>query len=307
MAEPGSVTYRRATDGDVRAAFDVFRHSLIEYLHRLRIVDSPVATEAMNEGAWAIRRPWIEHLWRTSAENWVAEDPDGHIVGWAMSVERSGHLELTHFFVVPGAQSKGVGRGLLELAFPADGGRHRTILATQDPRAMSRYLRSGVRFITSVIDFTGPPRAAPVPADLEFERLSSSAASVEQIALIEAQVIGHRRDVDTAFILKERPAWLARRGGEVIGFAFGAHDELAGPMAALNPADIPALLAFVETVAAEAGEPSIDFSVPMANSIAVRHLLERGLHIDPFVAMLLADDDSMLLDRWVHTALSYIL
>lgn len=307
MESSGPITYRRTTPADIRPAFAVFRHSLIEYLHRLRIVDSSIATEAMIDEAWAIRRPWIEHLWRTCAENWVAEDPDGQIVGWAMSVERSGHLELTHFFVMPGTQSKGVGRALLELGFPADRGRHGAILATQDPRAMSRYLRSGVRFITSVIDFVGPPRPALVPADLEFERLSPSSASVEQIAAIEAQVIGHRREVDTAFILEERPAWLARRGGEVIGFAFGAHDELAGPMAALDPADIPALLAFVETRAAEAGEPNIDFSVPMANTLAVRPLLDRGLRIDPFVAMLLADDDSMHLDRWVHTALSYIL
>jgi hypothetical protein len=78
-------------------------------------------------------------------------------------------------------------------------------------------------------------------------------------------------------------------------------------MAALDRADIPALLAFVETRAAEAGEPTIDFSVPMANTLAVRHLLDRGLRIDPFVAMLLVDDDSMQLDRWVHTGLSYIL
>jgi len=224
-----------------------------------------------------------------------------------MSVERSGHLELTHFFVLPGAQSNGVGRALLELGFPAGRGRHRAILATQDPRALSRYLRSGVRFVTSVIDFTGPPSPASVPTDLEFERLTPSSAAVDQIAAIEAHVIGHRREVDTAFLLEERPAWLTRRGGDVVGFAFGARDELAGPMAALDPADIPALLAFVETRAAEAGEPTIDFSVPMANALAVRHLLERGLRIDPFVAMLLVDDDSMHLDRWIHTALSYIL
>lgn len=307
MENTGPITYRRATPADMRPAFAIFRHSLIDYIHRLGIVESAISTDAMIDEAWAVRRAWIEHLWRTAAENWIAEDPDGQIVGWVMSVERSGHLELTHFFVMPATQSKGVGRALLELGFPAGRGRHRAILATQDPRALSRYLRSGVRFVTSVVDFVGPPSAASVPTDLEFERLTPSSAAVDQIAAIEVQVIGHRRDVDTTFILEERPAWLARRGGEVVGFAFGVHDELAGPMAALDPADIPALLAFVETRAAEAGASEIDFSVPMANTLAVQHLLERGFRIDPFVAMLLADDDSMQLDRWIHTALSYIL
>jgi hypothetical protein len=40
---------------------------------------------------------------------------------------------------------------------------------------------------------------------------------------------------------------------------------------------------------------------------AVQHLFECRFRIDPFLAMPLADDESMQLDRWSHTALSYIL
>lgn len=101
----------------MRPAFAVFRRSLVAYIHRIGLVGSPDTTQAAIEEAWAQRGPWIEHLWRTAAENWVAEDAEHGVFGWAMSVERGGMLELTHFFVDPAVQSKGVGRALLERGF----------------------------------------------------------------------------------------------------------------------------------------------------------------------------------------------
>lgn len=298
---------RPAEPADMRAAFAIFRRSIMAYVHRLGMVDSPAVSDSALDEAWAQRGPWVEHLWRTAAENWLAVDPDGRPIGWAMSVERDGHLELAFFFVDPDAQSKGMGRALLERAFPPGLGRHRAIVATQDPRALSLYLRFGVRFVTTVLDFEAAPRPVEIWTDLAFERLEPTSASVELIGQVEREILGHRRDIDIAFVLGQRPAWLARRGGAVAAFAFGASDELTGPIGALDPADIPALLAHVETQAAGDGIANIYFSTPLVNDSAVMHLLGRGFRLDPFVVSILADSRSMLLDRWVHTGLSYIL
>jgi GNAT superfamily N-acetyltransferase len=307
QARIGDIRLRPGEPGDMRAAFAVFRRSIKAYVHRHGIVDSPHVTDEMIDEAWKVRRPWVEHLWRSAAENWIAINAEGKAVGWAMSVERDGHLELTFFFVDPETQSKGLGRALLERAFPLGRGQHRAIIATQDPRALSLYLRFGVRFVTTIIDFEHPPRPAPVDSDLTFDRLAADDASVEIVAGIEQQLLGHRREIDTRLLLEQRPAWVARRAGGVSGFAFGALDELTGPMGVLEPADMPALLAHVETEAAKAGETNIYFSTPLDNHDAVRHLLGRGFTLDPFVVALLADDRSMRLDRWIHTGLSYIL
>jgi GNAT superfamily N-acetyltransferase len=306
MAGP-TVTYRPAEPADLRPAFAIFRRSIMDFAHRRGIVASPEVTPAMLDEGWLLRGGFIEHLWTTAAENWIAEDGFGAPIGWAMSVERGGMLELTHFFVDPAAQSKGVGRGLLDRAFPAGRAAQRSILATQDPRAMSLYLRSGVRHVATVMDFEAAPRPVEVETDLELEVAGPGPDSIEAIAAIEAQVLGHRREVDTAFLLGLRPAWLARRGGRVVGFAFGCREELTGPIGALEATDIPALLAHVETAAAAAGETNVYFSTPLANDAAVGHLLERGFQLDPFVVAVLADDRSMQLDRWIHTGLSYIL
>jgi GNAT superfamily N-acetyltransferase len=291
----------------MRPAFSVFRRAIIAYVRKLGIVP-PESTDAGNEDqAWVLRGPWIEHLWRSSAENWVAEDGDGRVIGWAMSVQRGDMLELTHFFVDPDVQAKGLGRGLLARAFPIDRGRHRSIVATQDAAALSLYLRSGVRFVTAVVDFEARPREVQVETDLRFEALTESDAAVDLVAGIEAEVIGHRRELDTRFILGQRPAWAAFRGDVPVGFAFGHRDELTGPIGALESHDIPALLAHVENEAARAGAENMYFSTPLANDEAVRYLLGRGYQIDPFVVCILADDLSMRLDRWIHTGLSYIL
>ena len=317
MSGTPTPTIRPAEPGDIRPAFAVFRRSLIPYLHRLGIVDSPDTTDAEIDAAWTPRAEWIEHLWRTAAENWVAVDADAEnadggtpsrVVGWALSVQRGSVLELAMFFVDPANQSKGTGKALLERAFPLGRGPHRSIIATQDPRAMSRYFRAGVRFLTSVVDFVAKPRPATPDTDLVFERLDpSSPASVDLIAGVEAELLGHRREVDTAFLLGQRPAWIARRNGVSAGFAFGWRDELTGPIGALDPRDIPALLDLVENDAAERGAPTLYFSTPLDNHTAVEHLLARGYTIDPFVASLLADSDWLKTDRWIHTGISYIV
>jgi hypothetical protein len=79
------------------------------------------------------------------------------------------------------------------------------------------------------------------------------------------------------------------------------------PIGALDPRDIPALLAHVENEAAAEGATNLYFSTPLLNDFAVRHLLARGFTLDPFVVALLADDRSIKVDRWFHTGLGYIL
>jgi len=298
---------RPARESDMQPAFGVFRLAIMAYIQRQGIALPPSTNEDRQDEAWRLRGPWIEHLWRTSAENWVAESGDGRVVGWAMSVQRGEMLELTHFFVDPDVQAKGLGHGLLARAFPAGRGPHRSIVATYDPAALSLYLRSGVRFVTTVVDFETRPREVRVETDLRFETLAESDAAVDLIAGIEAAVIGNRREVDTRFVLGQRPAWAAFRGDVPVGFAFGHRDELTGPIGALEPRDIPALLAHVENEAARAGAANVYFSTPLANDEAVRYLLGRGYRVDPFLVAILADDLSMRLDRWIHTGLSYIL
>ena len=310
------ILYRPATMDDIAPAYAVFRRSIFDYLFRLGMVDEATAKDPPIEASWKRLSTWMEHLWRSAAENWVAVDAAGCVVGWAMSVQRDGHLELTHFFVEPGVQAKGIGQSLIKRTFPDGRARHKLIIATQDTRALSLYLRFGVSYVTTSAEFVIMPRRIEPMTDLVFERVGANNAAVEAIALLERATLGYRRDVDTRFLLGLRPAWLARRAGSVVGFAFGPQPKVpdsdwqitvSGPITALDVHDLPAILDHVIDSAAAAGDGEFSILVPLINRVAVAHLLARGGKIDPFYVKILASKDSMRLERWIHTNPAFIM
>jgi hypothetical protein len=71
-------------------------------------------------------------------------------------------------------------------------------------------------------------------------------------------------------------------------------------MCALDPADLPALLATVENDAYENGILDLGFQLPLSNATAMSWALRRGYQIEPFYTLILASDERMRLDRWVQ-------
>ncbi len=303
------VHYRPAIDADLPAAYRVFRRSLAGYLERIGMGDPSMAEESGIAASWASQRPWMDHLVRTAAEHWVAIDDHDTIVGWALSVERDGMLELALFFVEPGVQARGIGRGLIERAFPIGRGRHRAIVATLDPRALGLYLRSGVSYQTIAADFIVRPRTSVLETDLDIIRLKPSEDGQAAVATIEFALTGHRRSVDHAFLADLRPLWVARRAGKAVAFAYGVTPGgySAGPIAALDAQDLPALLAVVENDAASLAVEEFAFTVPLGATVAVDHLLFRGAKVDPFYILILADAPWLRSDRWILTGPGFLI
>jgi GNAT superfamily N-acetyltransferase len=307
-----AVTFRPARDEDKYPAYRMFRRSIFAYLHRIGMVTAEDAANPPIESAWERQSGWIAHFWATAAENWVAVDARGEVVGWALSVSRSAHLELAFFFVDPDASAKGVGKRLLHLAFASRPESARTIMATQDPSALALYLRTGVQFQSTACDFMVQSRRRDLPADVEFRAVT--AADLDIVTTLEGKLLGLRRIEDLRFLIETRPGWTAWRGGQVIGYAFGAQASpegasdfppTCGPIGVLDPLDMPGLIDKVIDSVPEATE--LCFSVPLVNSVAVAHLLQLGGKLDPFYLAVLSSVSVMKLDRFVHTAPSFIL
>ena len=159
----------RGTPDDTRTCFEIFETAVDDLGtadRRQRELDRR-RSERRSTSAVPCSITWRRRatLW------WIAEDEaTGRAVGYARSIMRDGVRELTEFFVLPDAQSSGIGRGLLERAFPSDGARHRAIVATIDPRAIARYLRTGLDARLPMIGWEGTPRDEPLATDLERER-----------------------------------------------------------------------------------------------------------------------------------------
>jgi GNAT superfamily N-acetyltransferase len=295
------VRYRPGTPSDTRACFDIFE-SAVDDLGR-RTGGNANATSG-DPAAFEIRRPLFDHLAATGDQWWVAEDEaTGRAVGYARSIVRDGVRELTEFFVLPDAQSAGVGRGLLERAFPTDGARHRAIVATIDTRAIARYLRTGLDARLPMIGWEGAPRDERLATDLEREAIHAEAPPLDELASIDRELLGFRRDADHRWLASQRRGWLYRHDGMAVGY--GYHPSLpgwGGPYAALSGGDLPVLLADGEAAAARAGHATVTFDTPMTGRPAIDHLLARGFRVDPFVMLFFTDGPIDGLDRYILTS-----
>jgi len=296
------IRYRPATAADNRAMHDVFLESISEIDRRVGSADAVDSSEpAVREQSWAAWRSLFEHLDATVDLAWVAEDDAGEVAGYARSIKRDGVRELTEFFVRPQAQGKGIGRELLRQAFPAEGARHRTIVATLELRALGRYLQTGLSARCLVLWVGAAPRANDVPSDLRAVPIAGSDEDLAALDAIDRRLLGHTRRVDLEWIIAGgREGFLFHRGAEAV--AYGFVGERSGPVACLDPGDTPAVLGYLESRAAERGQAELGFWLPSVNREAVDYLLGRGFRIDPFVATFFSDDPGIALDRYLITS-----
>lgn len=286
---------RPATSADSRVCFGIFRRSLEDLMRRTGYLPADAAGDDLDE-LWPAYAALFDHLAATCAQWWIAEDAAGRPVGYARSTQRGEVVELTEFFVAADARVAGIGRALLERAFATGLGTHRAIMATLDAPAVALYLRFGVFHQTTGVDVAGRPRAVALPAGYE-----AVPATLDELLEIEGELLGHGRREDLAFMLADRPATLLRRDGVAVAYAFtpNAHGY-AGPVAARDPADLPAALALVEAAAHDAGMERLDLTMPLAARTAIEWLIgQRGFRIDPFYCLFLADGPWARLDRYL--------
>jgi len=293
--------FRPGTPDDTRACFDIFETTVDDLGRR---TGGNANSTAGDPAAFDIRRPLFDHLASTAELWWIAEDEaTGRPVGYARSILRDGVRELTEFFVLPDVQSGGIGRGLLERTFPAEGARHRAIVATIDTRAIARYLKTGLDARLPMIGWEGAPRDDPLASDLSHEPIDPADLPVEELGAIDAAILDFRRDVDHRWLATQREGWLYRRAGDAVGY--GYHASLAGwggPYAALSASDLPVLLADGEAAAARAGHAFVTFDTPTVARPAIDHLLARGFRVDPFVMLVFTDGPIDRLDGYVLTS-----
>jgi GNAT superfamily N-acetyltransferase len=246
---------------------------------------------------WSGLEPFYEMLAVGATEWWLAED-DGALQGFARSIESDGFVELTEFFVRPSAQGHGLGRELLARAFPATPDKTRFLIATRDVRALVRYYGAGLAIQLPMLEFSGATQATEPPAGLAVRRVGSP-SDVDAIRSIERELLGfERRPAALATLVAAREPYLYLRDATPVGFAFVSPDGI-GPIGALSPDDMPAILLHVEGRLHELGVDTMELELPAPNAAAARHLLARGHRIDPRMSYLMAERPFGAFDRFI--------
>lgn len=282
------VTYRKATHEDNFTTFTIFRKSIEDLGQRMGVIAIAGGRdpEKMNQ-LWERRRPLWEHLTNSSDQYWLAEKDGGEAIGYARSIVRSNHRELTEFFVVPGTQSAGVGKELILRAFPHDTPL-RSIIAASDVRAMARYLKAGVYPFLTELYFERAPEPVQVESDLGIEVIGDSHTAVPTMSEIDLAVLGYRRDVDHTYLMRDRVLYFYKRQGSAVGYGYIEKDYF-GPFALLDNQDFPAVLSHAESQAYALGAGSVGFETPTINTIVVDYLIRRGYRIEGFMCSILSN------------------
>lgn len=277
------VTYRPGTEDDSYAVFLLLEQTLADLNLRL---GSATPTSAADPAAlarmWEERRSLYGHLARTAEHYWLAER-QGEIIGFARSILRDGVQQLTEFFVLPDQQSAGVGAR----AFPTNGARLRSIVASSDVRAQARYLKTGVYPRFPVYYFGRSPEPVDVDTDLIAKPITASPEAVAALGTLDERGLGYRRDEDHAWLLGDRQGFLYLRASQPVGY--GYLGTRSGPFSLLDARDYPVVLAHAENEAARHGHGHFGLEVPLVNQVAVDYLLARGFRLDTLMAVLMSD------------------
>src|SRR5215207_7591885 len=100
---------------------------------------------------WPAPPDWLEHVLAMQGL-WVARD-NGEVCGFAGVVRDGGVTHLCDLFVEPDRLGRGTGKALLAAALPATGVR--TTFASADPRALTLYVRAGLRPFAPLLYLAG--------------------------------------------------------------------------------------------------------------------------------------------------------
>ena len=279
-----TISYRPGLLGDSFALFQLFAKTVNDLCKRNGVA-LLYEDEAAKERDWRRRQPLFDHLAETAEQFWVAEEGD-RPVGYARTIMRDGVRQLTEYFVDPETQSGGIGSGLLSKVFPDMAARHTSIIATTDTRAQVRYLKLGTYPHFPIQYMFTTPKVVDYNTDLRIEK-GDEAISIDALAELDKAILGFRRDPEHKFFLGERDLYLYYRGETLTAYAYT--NRGTGPIVTLEQSDFPAILAHLETEAANRGQKHFGMEVPLINKSALAYFWENGYRLDDFVALLMMD------------------
>lgn len=231
---------------------------------------------------------------------WVAVRGE-EVVGVAAAAVRGRHWHLVYLFVLPGNQGRGIGRELLARVHAmglAVGCDRFTLHASDDPKALTRYLRLGLAPAPPSVVFRAATPSFPPPRwddGLESHPIDrEDEAQLATLGDVDAVVRGARRTDDLRRWLAAGAAGalLTRRdNGAPAGYflvdieAAGARGRI-GPVAAIDGGRFGDILGRALVAAGERHRPGVGWRVdaPGENRAAVGPLLEAGFRPERLAA-----------------------
>jgi GNAT superfamily N-acetyltransferase len=299
------------------ACAEIWRAGLDEYgvrVGRLPTIAAPEPLVAL-----------LGHLRTTDPELFLvaerAAGSTGEIVGFVSAILRGDVWFLSMLFVHPDAQSRGVGRFLLERVLPGagDGLARATCTDSAQPISNALYARYGIVPRLPFIELVGRPNHASLPAlpgELRAVPFATHSRGLPDapaprrlaggIAALDAAILGYVHPEDHAYLAAAGRLGYAYEEGDdrIVGYGYVSPAGRIGPVAVEDESLFPAVLGHLLRAAAPA--ETVSAWVPGAAGRAVTALLEAGLRIEDFPALACWDRPFADLARYVPISLAVL-
>jgi GNAT superfamily N-acetyltransferase len=246
----------------------------------------------------------LEHLSSTDQRSTMVADDHGRVVAFGVVLSRQGDAFLAFLFVVPAWQGRGLGRAVLAECRRGAGVITRFSTCAEADQLVSTGLyaslglapREPIYLLRGELD----ERALPeLPAGWLATPLGTDAGHAEIVASLDRSLLGYERPPDHEFwVTTGRRGWLYTAApGQVLGYAYAQASGRLGPVAAVDPEVLPALLGHVvRQVPVLEGRQALVAGSAVEALVA---LLGAGLRLDGTPAVYCAERPGPRLDRYL--------
>jgi ribosomal protein S18 acetylase RimI-like enzyme len=284
------VELRPATAADVPALLEVFYRAAEDLDERRGRPVQPRNPTPLDQH--------FRHLIGTDPDSSVVADDGGRIIAFGIGMVRDGTWFLSFLFVAPEWQGRGVGRAVINASLEGAG----VVTARATCAEANQHVASGLYaslglaprlpayVLRGALNGEALPQLGP--------GVSSRPLVAEDVASLDASLLGYRRPDDHAFWASHgRQAWIFEGGGELLGYGYAQQSGRVGPVAAVDPKRLPEFIGHLvrSTPVLEGWQ----FVVPGPAIAALQTLLGAGLRIDGTPAIYCADGPTPGFDRYL--------
>jgi GNAT superfamily N-acetyltransferase len=284
---PAAISFRPGTERDLAECNRIWREGIDAYL--LPMGFPPLPTD--NPG---LRRLHAHTLATDPGRFYVAERPTRagrkRVIGFGSAVDRGAVWFLSMLFVEPGAQARGVGRGLLDeiLPSPVDGRVLATCTDSAQPISNGLYASLGIVPRMPLFNLIGRPRRdrgwPALPVGIAPSRIAEYEqwASDPEVQALDRDLLGFSHPQDHRFVLEEPRRAFAYRGrdGRLVGYGYAGDVGRVGPIAVASPELLAPVLGHLLVTVEPRGASSV--WLPADAGDAIRVAIEAGLRIEGF-------------------------
>jgi GNAT superfamily N-acetyltransferase len=273
------VSYRLAELADIEQTYEVFIDAAND-LYRKNGHAAEAGAGSPPVRAMSFRRAML----RNDPERyWVAE-AGGRMIGFAMATVREDVWYLAALHVLPEYQAHGVGRELLRRScVGATSATVRTVLSdTINPISNALYMKTGMLHQDAILIFDGvPSRPALETGPPLATRLFTLPADLAVVTDLDRRVVGYGRAVDHEFWngIDDMTGRVLESSGEFAGYAYASAAGHLGPVAVMDPNDLPAALDVAAEMANAAGAEALHMRTCGTARSAAAWALARGLRL----------------------------